>query len=427
VKKTRRVPNSSVQQGEIMKFRWIVVVAAIIVVISGGTWWRLHQSAQTQAADLGGSVAAVQRRDLVSTVAATGKVNAMVGAEVRVGSRVSGRVQRLYANIGDIVRTGQIIAELEKDDQRALLEQRRAELKIAEARLSSVEALGPGEIQKAEAALKDSQATAELANIDFGRQKRLLEKALVAQEVVDTARKEKEVSEARVVSAAKELELTKQRYAEDLKSAKAQLEQATAALHAHEAVLTYYTIRAPISGIISSVSTQEGETVAAGLNSPTFVTIIDLHKLQVDAFVDETDIGKIRVGQKATFTVDSFPDRDFRATVQAIYPKAVIMDNVVYYDVVHRIDEPLRGDLRPEMTTNVIISLDARKNVLTVPLHAVSRDQGKYVVFVLRGNQPVRQAVKVGWKDPEWMEIVDGLKEGDKVVIRSAPKTNGEM
>jgi HlyD family secretion protein len=410
-----------------MKVRWILLSAAIIVLLCGGGWWLLHDSAPMQAADQGGSVAVVQRRDLVSTVAATGKVNAMVGAEVRVGSRVSGRVERLYANIGDIVRTGQIIAELEKDDQEAFLEQRRAELKIAEARFSSVEALAPGEIRKAEAALQDSQATAELANVDFGRQKRLLEKALVAQEVVDTARKEKEVSEARVVSAAKELELAKQRYAEDLKSARAQLEQATAALRAHEALLTYYTIRAPISGVISSVSTQEGETVAAGLNSPTFVTIIDLHKLQVDAFVDETDIGKIRVRQKATFTVDSFPERDFKATVQAIYPKAVIMDNVVYYDVVLQIDEPLTGQLRPEMTTNVMISLDARRNVLAVPLHAVLREQGKSVVFLLRGNQPVRQTVKVGWKDSEWFEIVNGLKEGDKVLIRSMPKANGGM
>ena len=410
-----------------MKFRWILTIAAIVALVCGGAWWLLHQSPQTQDPDQGNSVATVQRRDLVSTVAATGKVNAMVGAEVRVGSRVSGRVQRLYANIGDLVRVGQVIAELEKDDQQALLDQRRAELKIAEARLSSVDALRPGEIQKAEAALKDSQATGELATINFERQRKLLDKALVAREVFDAARKEKEVSEARVVSAARELELSKQRYTEDLKSARAQLEQAASAVRVLEAQVTYYTIRAPISGIISSVSTQEGETVAAGLNSPTFVTIIDLQKLQVDAFVDETDIGKIRVGQKATFTVDSFPDRDFNASVQAIYPKAVIMDNVVYYDVVHRIDEPLTGQLRPEMTTNVIIALDARKGVLAVPVHAVSREQGKSVVYILRDGQPERQTVRVGWKDSEWIEIVGGLKEGDKVVIRSAPKSNGGM
>jgi multidrug efflux pump subunit AcrA (membrane-fusion protein) len=409
-----------------MKLFRIAIVTATIILVGGGAWQLLNKSPQTQIPHQGSSVATVKRRDLISTVAATGKVNAMVGAEVRVGSRVSGRVQRLYANIGAVVRSGQVIAELEKDDQHALLDQRRAELRIAEAKLSAVDSLRPGEIQKAEAALKDSQATSELATINLGRQRRLFEKALVAQEALDSARKEKEVTEARTVSAARELELAKQRYIEDLKSYRAQLEQAASAVRVLEAQLAYYTIRAPLSGIISSVSTQEGETVAAGLNSPTFVTIIDLHKLQVDAFVDETDIGNIRVGQKATFTVDSFPDREFNATVQAIYPKAVIMDNVVYYDVVHSIDEPLTGELRPEMTANIQISLDVRKNVLTAPLHAVSRDQGKSVVFLLRGDQPARQVVKVGWKDAEWIEIVNGLKEGDKVVIRSAPKTNGE-
>jgi multidrug efflux pump subunit AcrA (membrane-fusion protein) len=410
-----------------MRFKWILIIVAIVVLAGGGAWWMMHPAGQTQAMDQGTSVVAVQRRDLVSTVAATGKVNAMVGAEVRVGSRVSGRVQRLFANIGDVVHTGQVIAELEKDDQQALLEQRRAELKVAEVRLSSVDALRPREIQKAEAALADTQATAELAHIEFDRQSAQFERGLVSKQLFDTARKEKEVTDARVVSATRELELAKQRYTEDLKSAKAQIEQAAAAVRVLDAQITYYTIRAPLAGIISSVSTQEGETVAAGLNSPTFVTIIDLHKLQVDAFVDETDIGKISVGQKATFTVDSFPDREFNASVQAIYPKAVIMDNVVYYDVVNRIDEPLTGQLRPEMTTNVAISLDARKDVLTVPVRAVSREQGKSVVFVLRAGQPVRQTVKVGWKNPEWIEIVGGLKAGDKVVIRSAPKTNGGM
>jgi multidrug efflux pump subunit AcrA (membrane-fusion protein) len=409
-----------------MRLRWILILLAVVVLAGGGTWWMLNR-ASPQAADQGISIVPVQRRDLVASVAATGKVTAMVGAEVRVGSRVSGRVQRLYANIGDVVRTGQVIAELEKDDQQALLEQRRAEAKIAEARISSVEALRPREIQKAEAGLTDAEATVGLANIEFSRQSKLYDKGLVSKQELDTARKEKEVTQARVVSAARELELSKQRYAEDSKSATAQLEQAAAAVRVLEAQVSYARILAPISGIISSVSTQEGETVAAGLNSPTFVTIIDLQKLQVDAFVDETDIGKIRVGQKATFTVDSFPDRDFNASVQAIYPKAVIMDNVVYYDVVHRIDEPLTGQLRPEMTTNVIISLDARKGVLAVPVHAVSREQGKSVVYILRNGQPERQTVRVGWKDSEWIEIVGGLKEGDKVVIRSAPKSNGGM
>lgn len=407
-----------------MRMKWILITLAALSAAGAGAWWLLGRPKQTEAADQG-SYVSVQRRDLVATVAATGKVNAMVGAEVRVGSRVSGRVQRLHANIGDVVQAGQVIAELEKDDQQALLEQRRAELKVAEARLSSVETLRPRETQKAEAALADAEATAELAKTEFGRQSALLARGLIAKQTLDSATKERDVTEARVISARRELDLAKQRYIEDLKSAKAQIEQSAAAVRVLEAQVEYATIRAPIPGIISAVSTQAGETVAAGLNSPVFVIIIDLRKLQVDAFVDETDIGKIRVGQKATFTVDSYPDRDFNATVQAIYPKAVIMDNVVYYDVVLRIDEPLTGQLRPEMTTNVTISLNARTGVLAAPLRAVSREQGKSVVYVLRNGQAVRQTVRVGWKDPEWIEIVSGLNESDKVLIRSTPKPTG--
>jgi HlyD family secretion protein len=405
-----------------MKSRWIWIASLIVLLAAGGAWWLLGR--QDKAPQTEGAWVTVERRDLVSTVAAVGKINAMVGAEVRVGSRVSGTVKHLYANIGDVVRTNQVIAELERDDQEALLAQRRAELKIGEARLSSVESLRPREIEKADAALRDAEATAELARIVFERQSALFNRGLIARQSLDAARKERDVTDARVVSARHELELARKRYVEDLRAAQAQLEQADAAVRVLEAQVSYATIRAPISGIISSISTQEGETVAAGLNSPTFVTIIDLGRLQVDAFVDETDIGKIRLGQKATFTVDSFPDRDFHATVQAIYPKAVIMDNVVYYDVVLEIDEPLTGELRPEMTTNVVLTLDAREHVLAVPQRAVSREQGKSVVYVSRNGQPVPQTIRVGWKDSQWVEIISGLKEGDKVLIRSKAQTD---
>jgi multidrug resistance efflux pump len=404
--------------------KWILITLAGVAAAGVGAWWLAAGSNQTDAAEQG-TYATVQRRDVVAAVGATGKVNAMVGAEVRVGSRVSGLVRRLHANIGDVVRTGQIIAELERDDQEALLEQRRAELKVAEAHLSSVGALRPGEIQKAEAAVAEAEATADLARTVFTRQNALAARGLVAKESLDSARKERDVTEARVMSARRELELAKQRYVEDLKSANAQVEQASAAVRVLDVQVSYAVIRTPVAGIISSVSTQEGETVAASMSSPIFVTVIDLHKLQVDAFVDETDIGRIRVGQKATFTVDSYPDRDFSATVQAIYPKAVIVDNVVYYDVVLHIDESLTGELRPEMTTNVMIALDTRKGVLAAPLQAVSREQGQYVVYVLRDGQPTRQTVKVGSKDAGWFEIVSGLEEHDKVLVRGTPKPAG--
>src|SRR4030042_3031009 len=125
-----------------------------------------------------------------------------------------------------------------------------------------------------------------------------------------------------------------------IRTARAQVMQAEAALRYAQTQLSYTRIVSPIDGVIASVSTQEGETIAAGLTAPTFVTIIDLARLQVDALVDETDIGRVKAGQSATFTVDSFPDEDFGGTVTAIYPKAIIDQNVVDYDGVITIANP---------------------------------------------------------------------------------------
>jgi HlyD family secretion protein len=225
------------------------------------------------------------------------------------------------------------------------------------------------------------------------------------------------VAEAKMASAQKSLELIKSRYIEDLKQVEAQIHQATAALENARVQLSYATLTAPISGVIGLVTTQEGETVAAGLNAPTFVTIIDLKRLQVDAYVDEVDIGKVKVGQKVTFTVDSFPAREFEGRIVAIYPKAVIQENVVNYDVVIQITTPYDGLLRPEMTASVTINLEARQNVLAVPASAVKRQRGKNVVYILSKGRPEPREVKIGWKDNQWVEIAGGLSEGQAVLL----------
>ena len=132
---------------------------------------------------------------------------------------------------------------------------------------------------------------------------------------------------------------------------------------------------------------------------------------QVDAFVDEVDIGKIQVGQKAVFTVDAFPAREFEGKVDAIYPKAVIQENVVNYDVVVDITSRYDGLLRPEMTASVTIVLENRRDVLAVPARAVKRKRGKNIVYVIVDEQPQAREVTTGWKDGQWIEI-DKLSGG---------------
>jgi len=387
-------------------------------------WWQLSEGQkhdnQSQA------TVKVTRRDFASTVLATGVVEPQVGAEVRVGARISGKVEHLYANIGDEVKEKQVIAELEKKDLEATVAQRQAELRMVEAKLSAVEMLRPREIEKAEADVAQYQATLTLAEKELIRQDDLLKQDFSTQQARDRAQERLSVAEAQLVSARKGLELVKTRYTEDLKQARADVERANATLVNAKVQRSYATITAPIPGVIASVSTQAGETVAAGLNAPTFVTIIDLKRLQVDAYVDEVDIGKIRIGQKTVFAVDAFPAREFEGEVVAIYPKAVIQDNVVNYDAVIEITTPYDGLLRPEMTASVTIFLEARTNVLSVPAKAVKREKGKNVVYVMANSRPKVQEIKVGWKDGQWIEVAQGLEEGQLVLLEVPDSKNRE-
>ena len=399
----------------------LVLAGATVAVVMG--WPYLRGTQDPPAAP---ATATVARRDFTASVLATGAVKPQVGSEVRVGCRISGKVERLFANIGDVVKKGQTIAELEKADLEATVAERQAERRLAEAKLGAIEALAPREIEKAEADVAQYEATAALARKAFDRESQLTTQGFTSQEVRDQCQERLAVAEANLLAARKALELAKSRYTEDAKQARADAERAKAALDNAQVQRSYATIVAPLAGVIASVSTQEGETVAAGLNAPTFVTIINLDRLQVDAFVDEVDIGKIRVGQRAVFTVDAFPAKEFEGKVAAIYPKAVIQENVVNYDTVIEITSPYSGLLRPEMTASVTILLEARSGVLAIPAKAVKRLRGKTVIYVPGAGGPEPREVKVGWKDGPWLEVVSGLNEGEAVLLEApAAESNG--
>jgi macrolide-specific efflux system membrane fusion protein len=379
--------------------------------------------AETGAGGTAAETVTVVRRQFASTVSAVGAVKPQIGAEVKVGARISGRVERLHANIKDQVRKGQVIAELEKADLEATVAQRRAEARLAEAKLAALTELFPKDVAKAGAEVTRYEASVELARKDMARQRELLEVKISSQEALDQAQEKLAVVEAQLDATRKTLELVRAEYTENCKQAQAQLDRDRAALTNTEVLLSYAIITAPISGVIGSVSTQEGETVAAGLNAPTFVTIIDLNRLQVEAYVDEVDIGKVKVGQRAVFTVDAFPADDFEGKVVAIYPKATIQDNVVKYIVALEIISPYEGRLRPEMTTSVSLQLESR-NVLAVPAKAVRREGGKHVVWASVNGRPTPREVKLGWKDGSWTEVASGLEAGQEIFLDQPEITN---
>jgi len=399
------------------RFVWIGVLG--IGVLGGGAamYYKLTRS----AGPTGPATAYVARRDLTAAVTATGTIKAMVGAEVKVGSRIPGRVEQLAVQVGDRVKAGQLIARLEQEDLRAAVEKAQADLAAAEARLTTIRnGARTQEVQSAEAVVRQAEANQLLALANLDRYQQLYRDGGIALQVVDTAARDHDVSVAQVRSAREQLSLIREKYTtEDLQYAEAQVLQAKAALKIAEANLGYATISAPMGGVVASVSTQQGETVTSGsaaAQAPTFVTIIDLSRLQVDAYVDETDIGKVRVGQEATFNVDAFPDKEFGGRVTAIYPKAIIQQNVVTYDVVIAIDNR-EGLLRPDMTTNTTITVAKRERVVAIPNQAVRREDGDRVVFLQEGDRLVRRAVKTGWKDKTYTEVLSGLKEGERIVL----------
>lgn len=407
--------------GEVKPRVLIPVVAATLVVMALLGWLRAGDPYDARGSS---DVVTVAPRAFATTVVAIGAVKPQIGSEVRVGSRISGRVWRLRANIGDRVEKGQIIAELETAELDALIAQRRAELKLAEAKLAAFATLSPEEVAQAEANVASFEAGAKLAAEDWERQHALLERHLVSRAAADAARDRHMLAEAELESERRALELVSAGNAERRKQAAADVERAHAALESAQVDWSFTVLRSPIAGVVASVSTQEGETVAAGLSAPTFVTIVDLERLQVNAYVDEVDIGKVETGQLAVFTVDAFPARDFTGRVAAIYPTATIQDNVVKYVVALDIAGDYSGLLRPEMTASVGIKLETR-TVLAVPTRAIRQQDGRSVVYVPKDGGPAVREIRVGWRDGPWAEIVEGLVEGDRIFL-DAPPTSEE-
>jgi len=361
-------------------------------------------------------VAKVKRGTIYLIVTATGAVKPQVGAQVKVGARISGKVEKLFVTRGDKVKAGQLIAIIEHKDLLDQVKRYKALYEEALARLKEIKRVYPLRIKSEEAKLKALKAELEEAKKEYEKNRGLFKEGLISEIALSRLQKDYEVKYQQYQSELENLKALKQEFYHKLDEAIARLQAAKSDWDLAKQQLSYAYIYAPISGVVSDVTTQQGETVVAGLNAPTFITVIDLSKLQVDCYVDETDIGKLKPGDKATFTVDAFPGKKFKAIVKTIYPGAIIKNNVVFYDVVLKILSPYKNLLRPEMTAQVKIVAGRRDNVLIVPSRAVKIDtQGNYYVMVKRGNKWVKKVVQIGWESLGKTQIVSGLKEGEEV------------
>ena len=339
----------------------ITALALIAALVAGYFWWRAGETTSEPVP----VTEQVRRQTLDQTVLATGVIRPVVGAEIDVGSRVSGIVSGIPVKVGNRVDRGDLLARIDPTEFEARVAQAEADLALARAQLS-------------------------MASSSHERAKALSSEGIVSEFELESATRDLEVAHARV-----------------------DLEQAR--LNSAEIQLGYTEIRAPVRGVIADVSTREGETVAASFAAPTFVTIVDLDRLEVQAYVDETDIGRIFVGQQATFSVDTYPEADFAASVTAINPKAELQNGVVNYVVRLEFELPEELVLRPEMTAHVRLVVEERSDVLTVPRRAIRRDQGQQFVLVSRNGAWVDQRIEPGWRTESHVEVREGLSENETV------------
>jgi HlyD family secretion protein len=388
------------------KKKVFIAAGAAVLLIAAASWFFFHNnkgpSFKTVKADRG---------ELQAAVTATGTVNAVT--TVLVGTQVSGTIKELYVDYNSLVKKGQALAQIDPASFQAQVDQARANLRLAEAN-----------VEKAAAAAQDAKRT-------FERNRTLYASNFIARSDLDTA----ETNAASNTAA--------------LSAARAQVQQSRAALTLAETNLHYTRILSPVNGTVISRSIDVGQTVAASFQTPTLFTIAqDLTRMQIDTNVDEADIGRVKVGQAVTFTVDAYPESPFQGEVSEIRNAPITVQNVVTYDVVVKVANP-DLKLKPGMTANVSIIIDRRSAALKVPNAALrfrppdregkaasasvrpkeGKDAGRgQAIWVLEGKTPRRVAVTAGISDGQFTEIVSGdLKEGQDVIIEALGAGNNKQ
>jgi len=362
--------------------------------------------------------AVVKRESIINTIDATAIVQPQVNAYVKVGARATGTIVKMNVDIGDKVKKGQLIAII--DQRETLIDTQTAQKDYQKSldTLSQIQETYPLKIKEAEKALEQAKANYSYAKWNLERQKSLIEKEYTTYQALEQAKRDYESAKASLEQAEKSLERVKKEYETQLRIAKDDVEIKKLNLTKNNVRTTYTEIYSPIDGIVSNVTAREGETVVAGLQVANLITILDPTKVEIQIYVDETDIGKIKEGQKVEYTADAYPGKKFEGVISKIYPEPVVKDNIVYYLAIVRAKEEDALFLKPQMTVYAKIITGEKQNALVVPNSAVKFEENNQIVYKVDGKKITKVKVKTGWITSEYTEILEGLKEGDIVATK---------
>ena len=397
--------------GKKKKRKWIVITSVVVIVLLGAFVLYALSSGNTKIDPT--KLAKVERHDLAKSVVATGKVEPITKVEIK--SKASGIVKKLLVDAGDKVKKGQLLAQLDKDEIQAQVDQSRAALTASEA------------------SLKGAQADYERAKVDaegpdvpllkraYDRAIGMAKEGVVSTSALEDAQKNYELALNKQNVSKAQLTVLKARIAQS----QAQVVRDQANLKQLEEQLSYTDILAPIDGVVLSRDVEMGDAVSSilvlGSSATLVMTLGDTSEVYVKGKVDESDIGKVYLGQAARIKVESFKDKTFSGKVTKISPMGVEKDNVTTFEVRVSINNP-GGELKAAMTANAEIVLEEHKNVLQIPEGAIIYDKDKNASVEVpdpKGKEGKRKvAVNIGISNGAKTEVLNGLKENDEVVLQ---------
>ncbi|QAR33852.1 HlyD family efflux transporter periplasmic adaptor subunit [Geovibrio thiophilus] len=352
---------------------------------------------------------------------ATGIVKPVVGAKIEIGARATGLISSLPVKVGDRVEQGQLIAKIDSREIERNIETMRISLKTLKANLEKERSLFPVNTDLQRKNIEKREADLRLAERNYGRQKKLYDQDASTDEKLDQSLHELKLAQAELDSVKTELEKIRTTHVNDIIVLENQIKETEARLQELLVQRSYYDIHAPISGVVTQVAADEGETIVAGLQVANLITILQPEKLEMWIYVDETDIGKIKEGMKVFYTVDTYPKKRFDGVISRIYLEPETKEGIVYYTAVISITPEDALLLKTDMTTHVRIVREVKQDVLSVQNGAVKWDGAESVVYKITGdrkNPAERISVKTGVKDENRTEITEGLSEGDEIALK---------
>src|SRR5579864_820016 len=388
---------------------WVSVIAVIVLLIAGGVFAATRGGTKIDPSKL----AKVEKGDLAKSVVATGKVTPITKVEVK--SKASGIVKKLLVDYGDRVKKGQLLAQLDKVEIEAQVEQSRAAVQAAEASLTSSEA----DFERAKVDAEGPDVP--LLKRAYERAIGMAKEGVVSTSALEDAQKNYELALNKQNVSKAQVTVLKAKIAQS----QGQLAQDRANLKQLEEQLSYTDIESPIDGVVLSRDVEMGDAVSSilvlGSSATLVMTLGDTSEVYVKGKVDESDIGKVYLGQPARIKVESFKDKTFQGKVTRISPMGVEKDNVTTFEVRVSINNP-GGELKAEMTANAEIILDEHKNVLQIPEGAIMYDKDKKASVEIpdpkEKDGKKKIPVEIGISNGAKTELLSGLKEGDQVVLQ---------